>query len=58
VYARRSQEEIVENFGKRTTASLAIVFAIVMVGWFFAVEEMGKPIDPPAHCDFHLTCKP
>ena len=47
-----------ENFGKRTTASLAIVFAIVMVGWFFAVEEMGKPIDPPAHCDFHLTCKP
>jgi hypothetical protein len=48
----------VENFGKRTTASLGIVFALLMIGWLFAVEEMGKPVVPPAHCDIHLSCKP
>lgn len=41
----------------RTTATLGVAFALFMVAWLFAVEEMGKPIDPPVHCDIHLACR-
>jgi hypothetical protein len=44
-----------ENLSIRTTATLAAVFLLVMLGWGFTIEKMGAPTTPAVHCDHHLT---
>jgi hypothetical protein len=47
-----------ENLSIRTTATLAAVFLLVMVGWGFTIEKMAAPTTPVVHCDHHLTFTP
>jgi hypothetical protein len=51
-----------ENIGMRATLTIGAAFLLVMLGWGFAIQEMGNSAYPPGshvHCDFHsrnVTC--
>jgi preprotein translocase subunit SecG len=42
-----------ENFSKRTTATLAAAFLLAVLGWGLTLEKMGQAAMPP--CDHHVT---
>jgi hypothetical protein len=43
-----------EQFSRRTTASLFAAFLIFAVGFAATLDEMGKRYSPTARCDSHL----
>ncbi len=47
-----------ENFSKRTTASLFVTFILLVVGWGLWMEKAAEPLAPPVHCDRHLVFTP
>jgi hypothetical protein len=48
-----------ENFSKRTTATLVAAFLLAMLGWGFTIEKISQPTTPVMHCDHHqLTFSP
>jgi hypothetical protein len=47
-----------ENFSKRTVATLAAVFLLAVLGWGFTLERISEPTAPAVHCDHHLVFTP
>jgi hypothetical protein len=47
-----------ENFGKRTIATLAAAFLLAVLGWGFTIEKISQPTEPAVHCDRHLIFTP
>jgi len=47
-----------ENFSKRTTATLAAAFLLGVLGWSFTLEKMGEAAMPVAPCAHHLVFAP
>jgi hypothetical protein len=47
-----------ENFGKRTIATLAAAFLLAVLGWGFTLEMISQPTAPAVHCDHHLVFTP
>jgi hypothetical protein len=44
-----------ENFSKRTTASLFAAFILLMLGCGVGIAMLGEPATPSVHCDRHLN---
>ena len=49
---------VMENFSKRTTATLAAAFLLGVLGWSFTLEKMGEAAMPVAPCAHHLVFAP
>jgi len=50
-----------ENFSKRTTAILAVCFALLVLGWNFGWQRVAEDSYQTVHCDYHsqkMTCMP
>ena len=50
-----------ENFSKRTTAIIAVCFALMVLGWNYGWLRMAQEDYQPVHCDCHsqkMTCTP
>jgi preprotein translocase subunit SecG len=55
---QREARPVMENFSKRTTATLAAVFLLGVLGWSFTLEKMGQAAMPVAPYAHHLVFTP